>query len=228
MKEVDRTLSNTRRTVLEVEGLSVKINGETEAWYTDNDGKITDAEFGGSANFSAATVTLPTNLATGYIPLDITTVKIIAANAIGNTTEGLFPDGNTAPALARVNGATDKCLRVTWASSSSVEVQFPPFVYPPDLDDTAAITVHILAAMGGATDTPVVSVGYFEGVGDTNAGGDTAAVTGTTPAEYSVSIAADDVGAAPTAATICLTPGAHTTDNLHLYGAWVEYTRKTA
>lgn len=185
-------------------------------------GAVTTAKLDANAVTAAK---LTATLATGYIPLDITTAKIIAANAIGNTTEGLLPDGNTDPSLARVNGATDKALRVIWPSSSVVEIQFAPFVYPPDLDDAAAVEVHFLALMAGATNTPVVAVGYFEGVGDANAGGNSSALTNAL-AEYTVTIAAADVGAAPKTATVTLTPGAHTTDALWLYGAWIEYTRK--
>jgi hypothetical protein len=169
---------------------------------------------------------LTATMAIGFIPLDITTARLLSTNAIANTVEGYVPDGNTAPLLERVNGATDKALRLKWAASASDEIAFAPFVYPPDLDDAAAVEVHILAASGGATNSPVVAVGFFEGVGDTNAGGNTAAVTGTSVAEYSVSIAHGDVGAAPKAASVTLTPAAHTTDALYLYGAWIEYTRK--
>jgi len=175
------------------------------------------------ANVTAAKLTA--TMQKGFIPLDITTAKIIATNAIGNTTEGLFPDGNTDPSLARVNGATDKALRVIWPSSSVVELQFAPFAYPGDLDDTAAVTVHLLARMASTADTPVIAVGYFEGVGDTNAGGNTAALSDTL-AEKTVTIAAGDVGTHPNFATVTLTPGAHGTDALWLYSAWVEYTRK--
>lgn len=186
-------------------------------------GAVTTSKLGANAVTAAK---LTATMATGFIPLDITTAKIIGSNVIANLTEGLLPDGNTAPLLERVNAATDKALRVTWASSSSVEIQFAPIVYPPDLDDAAAVTVHFMAAMEGASDTPVLTVSYWEGVGDTNAGGNTAAVTGTSVAEYSVSIAHGDVGAHPKTANIGLTPGAHTTDKLYLYSAWVEYTRK--
>lgn len=178
-----------------------------------------------SRTFTAAD--LPTNLKTGYIPLDIGSLRIIAANVIGNTTEGMLLDGNTDPSLQRVNSATDKALRVIWGAASVVEVQFPPITYPPDLDDTAAVTVNLIAAMAGATDTPVIAVSYWENTGDTNAGGNTAAVTGTSLALYSVAIAAGDVGAYPKVANIGLTPAAHGTDALHLYGGFVTYTRKS-
>jgi hypothetical protein len=184
----------------------------------------------GALTIAAAAVEasmLGANLKTGFIPLDITTAKIIAADAIGNTTEGLFPDGNTDPSLARVNAATDKALRLVWAATSVIEVQFAPFCYPPDLDDTAAVTVHLIAAMSDVNDTPTIAVSYWENTGDTNAGGNTGAVTGTALARYSVDIAHGDIGAYPKVATIGLTPAAHGTDALHLYGAYVTYTRKT-
>ena len=59
------------------------------------------------------------NLKVGFIPLDILNAAIIAANVIQNTTEGGRPDGNTAPILQRINSATDKALRLTWAATSS-------------------------------------------------------------------------------------------------------------
>ena len=131
---------------------------------------------------------------------------------------------DTSPLLKRVNGATDKQLKIHWTEGTAIEIT-NSFIYPPDLDDTAAVTVKILAAMAGAIDTPVITVGYWEGVGDSTAGGNTAAVTGTTAAVYSVTIAAGDVGVAPKAATITLVPGAHTTDAVIVYGVWCEYTR---
>lgn len=171
---------------------------------------------------------LAANLKTGRIQLSLFTARIIAANAIQNTTEAGVPDGNTAgPSIARVNGATDKAGRLIWAANEVNEIQFEPFAYPPDLDDTAAVTVCVLAAMSGATDTPALTVAYFEGVGDTDAGGVTGAVTGTTVAKYTRAIAAGDIGAYPKAATITLTPAAHANDAIHVYAAWCEYTRKS-
>lgn len=163
---------------------------------------------------------------TGYINLNILTVRIISGNVFQNTTEAGVPDGNTAPSIQRVNAATDKQGRLIWAAAGVEEIQFAPFAYPPDLDDAQAVTVNILAAMAGATDTPTVAVAYFEGVGDTNAGGNTGAVTGASVAKYSVTIAAGDVGVYPKSASISLIPAAHGTDALHLYAAWIEYTRK--
>lgn len=169
---------------------------------------------------------LTATLATGYLPLPLPSWREIGSNDIINTAgDAGVLSKNTTPILERVNGATDKALRLAWAASNSDEITLG-VVSPPDLDDTAAVEVHILAAMAGATDTPVVAVGFFEGIGDTNAGGNTAAITGTGLAEYSVSIAHGDIAASPKPWAISLTPGAHTTDALYIYGAWIEYTRK--
>ena len=171
---------------------------------------------------------LGANLAKGHIPLSTFTARIISANEIQDTTEAGIPDGNTAgPRIDRINAATDKGGRLIWAATEVNELQFEPFAYPGDLDDTAALTFHMIAAMAGVSDTPTVGVAYFEGVGDTDAGGNTGAVTGTTPTEYTRTIAAGDIGAHPNFASIVLTPAAHGTDALYIYAAWVEYNRKS-
>lgn len=188
-------------------------------------------DFSGAAGVTmkAASVTaasLGANLRTGFIPISLESLREISANDIINTAgDAGVLSKNTTPILERVNGATDKALRVKWAASNSDELTFS-FPYPPDLDDTAAVVVNLLAKSGGATDTPTITVGYFEGVGDTDAGGATGALSSTL-AQVSRSIAAGDVGAYPAAASVSLTPGAHTTDTVEIYGVWITYTRKT-
>lgn len=187
-------------------------------------GAVTAAKIG-ATEVTAAKLT--TTLATGFIPLPLAQARLLSANDIAakNATDGGLVSLDTDPTYKRVNGATDKKARIAWAATSVVEIVWD-FAYPPDLDDTAAVTVNLLMAMAGATNTPVIGVSYFENVGDTNAGGNTAAVTGTTLAKYAVTIAASDVGAYPAAAAIGLVPAAHGTDAIYLYGAWIEYTRK--
>lgn len=212
MHEIDTSLDPT------VTG--IQANAVVTASITDSNvttDKIADA------NVTAAK--LSATLKTGFIPLDLTTARIISSNAIQATTEGGVPDSNTAPALARQNGATDKILSLSWAAASVVEIQFANIAYPPDLDDASNVEIHLLAKMAGATDTPTLAIGYFEGIGDTNAGGNTAAITGTTLTEYSVAITAANIGTHPNMAAITITPAAHGTDALFVYAAWVEYTR---
>ena len=169
---------------------------------------------------------LSANLKKGYVPLPLENFREVSSDATINAAgNGGLLASDTTPILQRVNGATDKALRLHWAAANVDEIT-QSFAYPPDLDDAAAVVVNILAAMAGATDIPVLAVGYFEGVGDTNAGGNTGAVTGTTVAKYTASIAAADIGAYPKQATVSLTPAAHGTDILYIYAAWIEYTRK--
>lgn len=184
----------------------------------------------GATQLASAAVTaakLTESLATGYIPLPLQNWREVATNAIQNAAaNGGLLASDTTPILERVNGATDKQLRLNWAAANVDEIVFGGIALPPDLDDASAITIHVLAAMAGATDTPILALSYFEGVGDTNAGGNTSAVTGTPVAEYSVTVAAGNVGAHPNVITVGCTPGAHTTDALYIYAAWIEYTRK--
>lgn len=183
----------------------------------------------GTSQITDAAVTaakLTTTMQKGIIQMPLASAREIASNDIINTAgDAGVLSSNTTPILARVNGATDKKLRLNWASSNSDAIQWD-FAYPPDLDDAAAITIYVRAAMAGATDTPTLAINYFEGVGDTNAGGNTAAVTGTSVATYSRAIAAGDVGAAPNGASVEIVPAAHTTDALYIYEVWAEYTRK--
>ena len=183
----------------------------------------------GVTNLAANAVTAPkltATLATGYIPLDITKAREIVTNAIPNAAAiGGLLASDTTPILERINAATDKKLRLRWAASNVDAITWD-FAYPPDLDDTADVIVNVLAAMGGASDTPTLAINYFEGVGDTNAGGNSGAVTGTTVAKYTRTIAAANIGAYPNAASVEVVPAAHGTDTLLIYGAWIEYTRK--
>lgn len=162
----------------------------------------------------------------GYIPLDLSVGRILNAGATQNAAaNGGLTASDSAPIYQRVNGATDKALRLNYAATVVAEVVWS-FSYPPDLDDTSPVEVHLLAASGGATNSPVMGIAYFEGVGDANAGGNTAAITGTTVAEYSVTIAAVDVGTQPNFASVSLVPAAHGTDALFLYAIWIEYVKK--
>jgi hypothetical protein len=177
----------------------------------------------GSASVTAAKLTA--TMALGIIPMPLQNSLIISSNDIANTAH---VSKNTDPILERENGATDKALRLSWASASVLELQMGSFPYPPDLDDTAAITIHVLAKMKSASvDTPVIAVGIFEGIGDTNAGGNTSALS-TTLQDLTVSFAASDVGPYPTFFTVTLKPGTHSTasNDVYVYAAWAEYTRK--
>lgn len=167
-------------------------------------------------------------MSSGYIPLPLTAFRLTATNdiAASGAADGGVISQDTDPTLKRVNGATDKQIRIAWAATSVVEIQAPSFAYPPDLDDASAITVNLLVAKDANMDaTANIGVSYWENVGDTNAGGNTAAITETTPTVKTVTIAAGNVGAYPKVGAISLTPSAHGNDAIYLYAAWIEYTR---
>ena len=68
---------------------------------------------------------------------------------------------------------------------------------------------------------------YF-GAGDTDCAGTDPEVTGASLAEYTMTIDSGDVPAAPSSLTLVLTPtaGQMDTDELYIYGLWLEVTRK--
>lgn len=174
--------------------------------------------------------TLKGNLATGFIPIDITSARIVASDDVGvkNATDGGTVSKDTDPILERVNAATDKALRLSWASASVIELILPSVPYPPDLDDAAPIVVNVLAQMkAGSVDVPVIAVGAFEGVGDTNMGGNTAALS-TSLQKLTVSLSAANVGPYPTFLSLTLKPGTHATasNDVYVYGVFLTYTRK--
>ena len=165
----------------------------------------------------------------GFLLLDIVTLRLIVTNDIDTSANhgGILTSDST-PALARENGATDKALRVNWVLGNTDEVQFPTVPMPPDLKETADVTVHLLAKMSGASDTPTIDVQVFDAIGDTEMGGATAALSNTL-AELTVTIANANISGHPLGFfNIALVPGAHGTDALELYAAWIEYTRKSA
>lgn len=164
----------------------------------------------------------------GFIWFDLQSARNMSAANIFQTAANIggLLASDTSNRIQRVNAATDKAVRIEWAAGITIEIQFPSFPYPPDWDDTQAVEVHMLVAMSATNDSPTMAVAYFEGVGDTNAGSSTSAISGTSVQERFVSIAAADVGAHPNFASISLTPAAHATDIVRLYALWVEYVQK--
>lgn len=161
----------------------------------------------------------------GFIPLDIANAVILSSNAVQNLTEGGRPDGNSSPSLTRVNGATDIAFLLTWAASAVEEVQWS-VPLPPDLDDASTLEVNLWIEKDTNTDTAaVVAVKLFQGKGDANAGGNTAALAVATGTLYTVTMSAANLLAASGAPflNIALVPGTHANDAIRLYAAYVTY-----
>jgi hypothetical protein len=149
-----------------------------------------------------------------------------------------FADG--ASATPGLEFSNSKVPSVRWnnhATPGAIGVTVP---MPQDLDDTAAVVFHALVSKSGATvgDATKLTVAAYEVAvdalhdADTNFGGDTGAVTGNATAktviELTLTLAASDIGPAPTALALTIKPkdGTLGTDDFFLHAAWLEYTRK--
>lgn len=181
--------------------------------------------------YNAANKTLELRVAekgSGFIPLDITSLREIASNDIQDLAAyGGILATDSVPDLYRVNGLTDKALKVEWKTGEVDEVAFPPVPLPPDFDGGAPATVHCLWSKDANTDTAmVVDVQAFSGLGDTEMGGNTAAiaVAADTLFETSVSLTGANVGGHPGMLNLALVPGTHANDVLRLHAAWIEYS----
>lgn len=163
----------------------------------------------------------------GWIPVPLTALREITSNNIPNAAgNGGILASDTTPIFEYVNGDTDSALRLRWASSNSDAVAFN-LPLPPDLDFSQPVYVKLHMAMGGTTDTPTVTCESFFGVGDTKITDTSSAVSGTTIAVYTITIAAADVESAMIKrfASFELTVGSHTTDTALLYAVAVEYSK---
>lgn len=163
-------------------------------------------------------------LRTGVIHLPLVQAREIGSDDIINTAGiGGILTKDTTPNLERINAATDKALQLEWAASNSDEIQWQVHL-PLDVDKGSPLYVKLKAKMGGATNTPTIAVAFFKGVGDTDAGGATGALSATAATVQRKIAAADHAGEG--AVSITLIPGTHTSDTVVLYDAWIEYTRK--
>jgi hypothetical protein len=164
----------------------------------------------------------------GWIPIPLTSLREVFTNNMTNIAgNGGVMASDTTPIFEFTNGDTDSALRLRWASSNSDAVAWT-IPLPPDLDPSNPIYVKFIAEMGGATDTPTVLLETFFGKGDTKISDSSAAVTGTTAAVYTITIAAADIetNVRKLFASFEFTPGAHTTDTFVLYALWMEYTKR--
>ncbi len=169
---------------------------------------------------------------TGYINLNLDSLREIGldtANQISNlASHGGILSADTTPAYIRVNLATDKAILVNWIGGNVDEVQFPPVFMPPDLDATKDLTIHLLAKMDAGGDVPVINVEVWDAIGDTEMGGDTAALSSTL-AELTRTIVAANISGHPLGfLNIGLIPATHATQAVELYAAWIEYQRVVA
>jgi len=173
----------------------------------------------------------------GYIGINLTQLREINSNdipAMSDSPLGGDPAGfggllckNTTPILEYVNGDTDSAWRLRWAATNVDKVGWA-MMLPGDLDFSQPLLLNIIAAMGGTADTPILTLESFFGKGDTKISDTSAAVTGTTEAIYTITIAGADLetNVRKRFASFELTTAAHGTDTLLIYGLELQYTKR--
>jgi hypothetical protein len=150
------------------------------------------------------------------IPIPLGSVREVGTNDIQNLAgHGGIMAKDSTPIYEFANGDTDSVMRLHWAASDSNAIAFQTSL-PSGYDPSVDLVMHIRAAMAGATDTPVLDLDTFFNEGDTKVSDAAAAVTGTTYADYPITIAAADIPAAAKTVSFELTPAAHTTDALYV------------
>lgn len=202
--------------------------GDADSW--------TAARLGASdvnASVDSILETLTTTQGSFSLPLtgwrEVVSNDIAALATAGTTGSGGVLATDTTPALEYVNGDTSSSLRVRWAASN-VDAIATQFVLPLDCDLTQDIKLLFFAQMSGTTNTPVLTidscfVGASVGTKVTDA---TSGITDTLDI-YVATIAAADIPTNHNGAisvSVELTPGAHGTDVLDIFGAYVQYTKK--
>lgn len=165
-------------------------------------------------------------------------LPIASGTLVDGTPLAKFADGASATPGLSLNDS--KAFGVRWNNHAAPAAAYLSVPMPQDLDDSAAIVVHVLASKTGATlaDTsPFTCEAFFQTVGalhdaDVDAGGDTGAMTGNANAktvqEVTLTIAAADVPASPSVMTFSFKPkdGKLGTDDVIVEGIWLEYTGK--
>lgn len=136
--------------------------------------------------------------------------------------------------------AGDEGFGIRWNNHANPDPISTSIPIPPDLDASADVIVHVLAAKVGATigDAVIWVIEAFNNVdaalydADADFGGESSAMTGDaatkTCQEETLTLAAADVAGSPCVLALTLQPkdGTLGTDDVIVLGAWLEYTRK--
>lgn len=227
------TLTNSAGTTVQTlasgDTVTVKVTSRTSAGVST--WKLTE-----SSTLKNIQTTLTTSY--GYVHIPLTAWREVVTNDISDAAVGAADSSggvlatDTTPALEYINGDTNSSLRLLWAASN-VDPLACQVLIPADLDETQPIYFKAVGVMSGATNAPVLSLDtYFTeltGGGMTKIEDDTSAFSDAVGV-VTATIAASDFSSlvnnnTPLFATIEITPGAHGTDTLAVYGTYLQYTK---
>ena len=169
-------------------------------------------------------------VALGSFPIPLNTFTLEDGTAL--TTWG-------AGAVPGFQQISNKDIALTWDGNGTPGAVAVTACLPRDIDTTADLVIHFLAAMAGASDTPVlVFEAFFSDPttnttigGDTDCAGTDPEVTGAAVVtEYTMTIAAANIPVHPAALTMVITPtaGQMDTDECRVVTMWGEYTKTFA
>lgn len=136
--------------------------------------------------------------------------------------------------------AGDEGFGIRWNDAAAPDPISTSVPIPPDLDASADVIVHVFAAKVGATIGDAVTwlIEAFNAVdtalydADADFGGTSSAMTGDatskTCQEETLTLASANVAGSPCVLTLTLQPtdGTLGTDDVIVFGVWLEYTRK--
>lgn len=159
----------------------------------------------------------------GWIDLPLTAFRLVDANnLVGNAAaNGGLLASDTAPPL----GGTSKAQTITWATGSVPPISVQTSV-PPDFDKSANASLDLIVS-SGTTDAASISVqAIWDQTAAVTYAADDSASKSATAHKVSVAFLSADMPAQPLLLGVMLTPPAHATNAIALWGARLNYKRK--
>jgi len=161
-----------------------------------------------------------------FIPISLYQWREIGTGVVGNIAAiGGVLASDTTPSLTAINGVTNACQVIHWATSGvdPIAITVP---LPPDMDLTKDLVLHLRIVSGGTTNAVGFTVDSWFNEADTKVVDSSGTNQTASYAEVIATIAAADIEVGAQTVTISLTPVAHTTDTMRLSATWLEYAGK--
>lgn len=158
------------------------------------------------------------------IPINVYSFREVSAGGdVGNVAaNGGILASDTTPIM---RGDASSSAEISWATGD-VDAIGTSFSLPPDLDDTANVSLELEVA-SGSTDAATMGVATsWNGGSEVTDSADDSGTKSATPHTITATIAAADVPASAKRLTIRLTPPTHGSDAISLYSARLLYKRK--